>query len=1313
MPRPPQRAPRRDRGAAAGRSDGADGDLRARLGELTLRDEHRLARRLNALRRNGDAEARGSALAKLAADVEKAEALVERRRAAAPERIEYPPELPVSARRDDLLAAIRDNQVVVVAGETGSGKTTQLPKICLELGRGIRGTIAHTQPRRLAARTVAERIAEELHVPLGQAVGYAVRFSDRTREDTLLRLLTDGLLLAEIQHDRLLRRYDTIIIDEAHERSLNIDFLLGYLKRILPQRPDLKLIITSATIDPERFARHFGDAPVIEVSGRTYPVEVRYEPVVDPDDPAADQDRDQAEAIGDAVDELLRAGPGDVLVFLSGESEIRDTADAVTGRFGSGVEVLPLYARLSTAEQHRVFQPHTGRRVVLSTNVAETSLTVPGIRYVVDPGTARISRYSARLKVQRLPIEAISQASADQRKGRCGRVAEGICIRLYTEEDFLERPRFTEPEILRTSLASVILHMAALGLGEVEEFPFLDPPDRRQIRDGIRLLHELGALDPSQEDPARRLTALGRRLAQLPVDPRMARMVLEADRLGCADEVIIIAAALSIQDPRERPADAQQAADQSHARFAEETSDFLAYLNLWRYLREQQRALSGNQFRKRCRSEFLHYLRVREWQDLVGQLRGAARGVGVTMNQQHAEPGQIHIALLSGLLSHIGLKDGARRDYQGARNARFHIFPGSSLAKKQPPWVMVAELVETSRLWGRTAARIQPEWAEPLAEHLLQRTYSEPRWDARRGSVVATERVSLYGLPIVAGRTVAYGRIDPELSRELFIRRALVERDWESRHPFLADNAAMVEDVRRLEDRARRRDVLAPDQALFDFFDERVPRDVVSAGHFDRWWKDERGRRPDLLSYTRELLVNADAASAIDARTWPEAWRQGDLTLPLSYRFEPGAEDDGVTVHVPLTALAQLRPIGFDWLVPGLRPELVTTLIRSLPKDLRRPLVPVPDVAAELLARLQPRKEPLLDALTRGLEELRGVRIPRDAWDTARLAPHLRMRFQVEDERGAAIAAGHDLARLREEVRPRLRAQLAAAAPELERHGVRAWTIGTLPRRVNLPGTDLPAYPALVDEGETAGVRVLDTPEAQRAAMHAGTKRLLALTVPSPLKSIRLDNATQLALTAAPHESPRAVLEDAVEATIEALMTEAGGPAWDEPGFTRLRGHVAGNLADATTRTMGEVARVLDAAREVRRRLEPLTAAALVPVRRDVEDQLRRLLYPGFVAATGVARLPDVERYLRAAARRLERVTDAPAKDIQRMREIQDLEEAYHRRLAGWPRGRPLPQALREVPWMLEELRVSVFAQALGTRGAVSPKRIRAAIESR
>ena len=976
--------------------------------------------------------------------------------AAATPALAYPPELPVSAHREELLEAIGSHQVVVVAGETGSGKTTQLPKLCLELGRE---RIAHTQPRRLAARTVAARIAEEMKVPLGETVGYAVRFRDRSSRDTQVRLMTDGLLLAEIRRDKLLRRYDTVIVDEAHERSLNIDFLLGYLARVLPRRPDLKVIITSATIDPQRFSRHFGDAPVVEVSGRTYPVELRYRPVEDPD-------RDQEDAIADACDELLREGPGDVLVFLSGEREIRDTADVLRGRLD--VEVLPLYARLSASEQQRIFKPHAKRRVVLSTNVAETSLTVPGIRYVVDPGTARISRYSARLKVQRLPIEPISQASADQRKGRCGRTSDGICIRLYSEEDFAERPRFTDPEILRTTLASVILQMAAIGLGRIEDFPFLDPPDKRQVRDGIRLLEELGALDG-----AGRLTKTGRRLADLPVDPRMARMVLEADRLGCAEEMIVIAAALSIQDPRERPSDQTAQADQLHARFADPDSDFIGFLNLWRYLKELQRSLSSNQFRKRCLAEHLHHLRVREWQDLVAQLREAAKGVGVRFNRTPASPVEIHRALLSGLLSHVGVKDEAGREYTGARGARFAVFPGSGLFKKPPSWVMVAELVETTRLWGRVAARVDPADIEPLAGHLVKRTYSEPRWDPRRGSVVATERVTLFGLPIVTDRTVQYGRIDPVLSRELFIRRALVEGEWETRHAFVSENRRLVEEVEELEHRARRRDILVDDEALFAFFDERVPSDVVSGAGFDRWWRDERPAQPDLLTFTRSLLVRA--ADGVDDREWPATWRQGELTLDLDYRFEPGAEDDGVTVVVPLQLLGQVRADRFEWLVPGLREELVTALIRGLPKELRRPLVPVPETVAKVLGRLEPRRRPLAEDMSRSID---AVAIPADTWDFSRLPPHLRVTFRVVDEKRGVLASGKSLSDVRARVRPLLRAELTAASSKLERTGLVAWEIGSLPREVTLRGTGqaVRAYPALVDEGTTAGVKVLETP---------------------------------------------------------------------------------------------------------------------------------------------------------------------------------------------------------------------------------------------
>ncbi|HKG01888.1 MAG TPA: ATP-dependent RNA helicase HrpA [Conexibacter sp.] len=1313
--------------------------LRERLNDLTLHDAHRLGRRLERLRgaRSGQG---GRERIRFEAEIAAAEERIALRRAAVPAPIEYPAELPVSARRDDLLQTIRDHQVIVVAGETGSGKSTQLPKLCLELGRGVRGTIAHTQPRRLAARTIAERVAEELRVPLGGAVGYAVRFADRSSDETLVRLMTDGLLLAEIQHDRLLRRYDTIIVDEAHERSLNIDFLLGCLKRILPQRPELKLIITSATIDPERLSKHFDDAPVVEVSGRTYPVETRYRPV-------PDAEHERLDAIPDAVEELLRDGPGDVLVFLSGEREIRDTAELLGGRLRSDVEILPLYARLSHAEQQKVFQGHSRRRVVLATNVAETSLTVPGIGSVVDPGTARVSRYSARLKVQRLPIEPISQASAQQRTGRCGRTSDGICIRLYDEEDFNERPRFTDPEVLRTSLASVILQMAALELGDVEDFPFLDPPDARQVRDGVALLRELGALEPvsGETDPARprnRLTPLGRKLAQLPVDPRFGRMVLEGDRLGCAEEAIVIAAGLSIQDPRESPAEARQAAAEQHARFDRAgedepdgaRSDFIAFLRLWRYVRTQQKELSGSQFRKRCKAEFLHFLRIREWQDLTVQLRQAAKAAGVATNATPAAPDEIHRALLAGLLSHVGVKDvaadaaAARRtpparpqrrrplaEYTGARGARFTLSPGSGLARRAPDWTMVAELVETTRLWGHTAARIDPAWIEPIAPpHLLRHSYGEPRWDERRGAAMVDERVSLYGLPIVLSRAVPYARVEVAGARELFLRRALVAGEWEARHDFLTENARRIAEVEALEDRVRRRHLLADEEVRYRFFDNRVPADVVSGVEFERWWKDARRREPELLTLPRELLRAGEA----EVEDTPTEWRDGSLSLPLSYRFEPGAADDGVTVHVPLEQVGELRADEFSWLVPGLRLELVTALIRSLPKELRKPLVPVPEIAAQALSRLQPDREPLLDALARELER-RGVRIPREAWAIDKLPPHLRMRFRVEDAGGEVVAEGEDLDALREAVKPRLRERLAATAPSIERSGAREWSFGTLPRELAAAAAGgLRAFPALVDEGETVGVRLFETAGEQASAMHAGTRRLLLLTVRSPIPWVvdRLDMPAKLALMTAPHGSVGAALDDALLATLDALTAEADGPAWDEAGFQQLREHVAGELADRTLATARALVAVLEARREVERRLDALpTAAPLQEIRLDVARQLGRLVHPGCAVAAGAARLPDVARWLQGAAARLDRLPDAAGSDRDRMRTVHELESAYEGRLADWPVGIPRPPQLYEVRWMLEELRVAQFAPALAVRnggagGPVSAKRIRRVI---
>jgi ATP-dependent helicase HrpA len=1269
-----------------------------------LRDQRRLRRRLDGVGKIRDSRAREAVLGEIAAEVAAAEARVAARRAAVPE-ISYPAELPITAKKDEILAAIRDHQVVIVAGETGSGKTTQLPKICLELGRGVRGAIGHTQPRRLAARTVADRIAEELGTPLGDAVGYKVRFTDQVGDATLVKLMTDGILLAEIAGDRALAQYDTLIVDEAHERSLNIDFILGYLKQLLPRRPDLKLIITSATIDPERFSRHFDNAPVIEVSGRTYPVEVRYRPFEDDEDP------DQIQAICDAVDELSGEPPGDILVFLSGEREIRDTADALNRLNLRNTEVLPLYARLSTAEQHRVFQPHAGRRIVLATNVAETSLTVPGIKYVIDPGTARISRYSHRLKVQRLPIEAISQASANQRKGRCGRTSDGICIRLYSEADFLSRPEFTDAEILRTNLASVILQMTALGLGDIAAFPFIDPPDRRNISDGIQLLQELGALDRDK-----RLTPIGRKLAQLPVDPRLARMVLAAGDNDCLREVLVIASALSIQDPRERPADRQQQADQMHARFTDPESDFLAYLNLWRHLREQQKSLSGNQFRRMCRTEFLNYLRVREWQDIHSQLRQVARTLGLSLNSTPATAQSIHTSLLAGLLSHIGLKDPQTREYAGARGAKFAIFPGSALFKKPPRWVMAAELVETSRLWARTVARIEPEWAESLAGHLVKRSYSEPHWSARQGAVLASEKVTLYGLPIVASRTVNYGRIDPRLSRELFIRHALVEGDWDTHHQFFHDNQKLLREVEDLEHRARRRDIVVDDEALFEFYDQRVGPEVVSARHFDSWWKKVRRQQPDLLTFDRSMLIN-EGKGGLSAADYPDAWVVDGIRLPLTYQFEPGTEADGVTVHIPLPLLNQVSGAGFDWQVPGLREELVTALIRSLPKQLRVNFVPVPDYAKAVLDRITPADGPLLDAVEHQLRRLTGVPVPRDAWQPDRIPEHLKLTFRVVDEQGRTVGAGKDLAALKQQLRGAARAAVsaAAAAGGVERAGLRTGDFGTIPRTLEQEraGFTVKTYPALADEGDSAAVRLFDTEAEQRLAMWQGTRRLLLLDLPAPIRLIqgRLSNQAKLTLTHNPHGGVGALLDDCLACAVDKLMTDAGGPAWDADGFAKLRDQVRAGIADTMLDTVTKVERILAAAHEVDLRLGRTSNPLLVPALTDIRAQLAGLVYAGFVTATGWWRLPDLPRYLQAIERRLDRLPQNPQRDREQMARVQQVQQEYRQLLAELPPGRAASPEAHQIRWMIEELRVTTFAQALGTPYPVSDKRIYRAMD--
>ncbi|MFJ9131969.1 ATP-dependent RNA helicase HrpA [Streptomyces sp. NPDC102256] len=1313
------------------------GDLAPRLAQLTLRDAHRLGRRLEGARKIRKPEARSAVFAEIEAEVTKGEARMAERRARVP-AITYPEQLPVSQKKDVIADAIRDHQVVIVAGETGSGKTTQIPKICMELGRGVRGMIGHTQPRRIAARTVAERVADELDTPLGEAVGWKVRFTDQVNPDaTFVKLMTDGILLAEIQTDRELRAYDTIIIDEAHERSLNIDFLLGYLAQLLPKRPDLKVVITSATIDPERFSRHFGDAPIVEVSGRTYPVEVRYRPLLEED--SEDTDRDQITAICDAVEELQAEGKGDILVFLSGEREIRDTADALDKRNYRFTEVLPLYARLSHTEQHRVFQQHTGRRIVLATNVAETSLTVPGIKYVIDPGTARISRYSHRTKVQRLPIEPVSQASANQRKGRCGRTSDGICVRLYSEDDFLSRPEFTDAEILRTNLASVILQMTAAGLGDIEKFPFIDPPDHRNIRDGVQLLQELNALDPAEKDARKRLTPTGRKLAQLPVDPRLARMVLEADKNGCAREVMVIAAALSIQDPRERPSEKQAQADQQHARFKDETSDFLAFLNLWRYLREQQKERGSSAFRRMCKQEYLNFLRIREWQDIYSQLRTVAKQMGIHLNEEDAPEQSVHVSLLAGLLSHVGMKDvketggesgrgSGKNEYLGARNAKFAIFPGSALFKKPPRFVMSAELVETSRLWARVNARIEPEWIEPLAGHLLKRTYSEPHWEKDQAAVMAYEKVTLYGVPIVAQRKVNYGRIDPEVSRELFIRNALVEGDWRTHHKFFADNRKLLTEVEELEHRARRRDILVDDETLYDFYEQRVPEHVVSGAHFDSWWKHKRHEEPELLDFERSMLIN-DRAGQVTKDDYPDSWRQGPLKFRVTYQFEPGADADGVTVHVPLQVLNQVTDEGFDWQIPGLREEVVTELIRSLPKPIRRNYVPAPNFAQKFLERAVPLQEPLTQTMARELKRMVGVPLTADDFDWSRLPDHLRITFRIVDERRRKLAEDKDLEALKLRLRPKARqaiSQAAAATAErsggesLERTGLTDWTIGSLSRlfETRRAGQPVKAYPALVDDGpaaNTVSVRLFDTEAEQAEAMWKGTRRLILRNIPvNPGKfaSDKLTNAQKLALSANPHGSVQALFDDCAMAAADKLIGDFGGPAWDEESYRKLYDKVRAEIVDTTVRTVGQVEQVLAAWQACERRLKGVRSPTLLANLTDVRKQLDALVKPGFVTATGLRRLPDLMRYLVAADRRLQQMPTGVQRDTSRMEKVHEMQDEYAWLLEQLPQGRPVPASVRDIRWMIEELRVSYFAHALGTAYPVSDKRIVKAIDA-
>ena len=1280
-------------------------------------------------------------------------------------RLDCPAGLPIAEYADEIREALREHRVVVVAGETGSGKTTQLPKIVLGLRPDDR--IAHTQPRRIAARAVAERIAEEIGVPLGSDVGYRVRFDERAGADTALTVMTDGLLLAQVRQDRMLRRYDTIIVDEAHERSLNIDFLLGYLAWLLPRRPDLRVVITSATLDTERIARHFGEClgipggvPVIEVSGRGYPVEMRYRPPAD--------DVDGVQAICDAVDELVAEGPGDVLVFCSGEREVRDAVDALGASCAPGTEILPLFGRLSSAEQHRIFAPHDSRRVVVSTNVAETSLTVPGIHYVVDTGTARISRYSNRLKVQRLPIEPISKASALQRAGRCGRIADGVCIRLYDEAGYERRPEFTEPEILRTNLASVLLQMATLGLGEVADFPFVDPPDPRSVASGLALLEEIGALRPARRDKplplADRVTDIGRRPARIPLDPRLGRMVLAATDEGCLDDVVVIAAGLTIRDPRERPDDREQAADAAHARFVDPASDLLTLLTLWDYLQDAQRSMSSSAFRRLCRDEFLNYLRVREWQDLVQQVNEAvqaARRDTVTGPAAARDSDAVHRAVLSGLLSHIGrleprdrdasaqapARTSARRrgrEYLGARGAKFAVWPGSALARSArsprgtrpdvpeatslPEWVMAAELVETTRLWGRMVARIDPAWIEPLAGDLVARSHSEPLWSQHSGAAVCTERVTLYGVPIVDGRRIPYDRIDPAVARDMFIRHGLVLGEWRHDHDAIRRNQEMVESLREREDRARLRDVALDMDAVVAFYDARIPSTVTSGRHFDSWWRRERRTSPDLLDLPEELIADPGRLPREDdfPSTWPGI---GDAALDIAYRFDPTDPRDGVTVRVPVELLPSLPEDAFALQVPGLRADLVTALLRGLPKERRREIGPAPDAAAAVLAHLATHPSPawpptnrekgrenaagrrptggtpspVRDRLSAAVRSATGVVVPPAEWSWEKVPAHLVPTIAVVDERGREIAAGKDLGALIRQLHRRASAEVAAAVPDLAGRSVTEWPDLPESLAVDRRGYRVTAYPALVAaEDGSARVEILPTPEARDDAMPYGAARLVCATVPLQVAKLPLDTSEKLVLSRNPQGSVAGLVEEAREVAALDLFADLGGVPTSAAEFDAATAAFRREQQPRVTALLRAVAPVLEEWWAVTSALDAPADPRWDAAMRDLRGQVQRLVHPGFLREYGADRQRDLVRYLRAARIRREKLPLDPGRDLLRMEEVQRVQRAAD--------AVPPGSAADAIRWSIEELRVSLWAQELGTREKVSEQRIMRAI---
>lgn len=1232
-----------------------------------------------------------------------------------PEQIVFPENLPVVEKRQDIFNAIRDNQVVIIAGETGSGKTTQIPKICLELGLGVKGFIGHTQPRRLAARSVANRIAEELHTEIGQLVGYKVRFSDQVSDTTLIKLMTDGILLAEIQKDKLLLQYDTIIIDEAHERSLNIDFILGYLKQLLPKRPDLKVIITSATIDVERFSNHFNHAPVVEVSGRTYPVEVRYRPpIFDTNDSEVEKNSD-FQPIIDAIDELSAESNGDILIFLTGEREIRDLADTLNKLQLRHTDVLPLYARLSNSEQNRIFQSHTKRRIVLATNVAETSLTVPGIKYVIDPGLARISRYSYRTKVQRLPIEPISQASANQRKGRCGRTSDGICIRLYDEQDFLSRPEFTEPEILRTNLASVILQMTALGLGDIAAFPFVQAPDSKYIRDGIRLLEELGALYTKHH--RYHLTDIGKILAQLPIDPRLARMLVEARRLGCTKEIMIITAALSIQDPRERPFDKQQASDEKHRRFADKQSDFISYINLWNYIKTQQQELSGNQFRRLCQKEFLNYLRIREWQDVYTQIRQTIKQLAFPINSQFADYRSLHVALLCGLLSHVGMKELEKHEYIGARNIKFAIFPNSAIFKNQPKWCIASELVETSRLWGRTAAKIEAEWIEPVAKHLVKYSYSEPRWSKKQGTTIANEKVTLFGLPIVASRIVNYSKIDPVLSRSLFIRHALVEGDWLTNHKFYKQNQKLIEEVEDLEHKSRRQDILIDDNELFNFYDQRIDKSVISAKHFDSWWKTKQKTDPDFLNFEKNMLINQSAQS-VNLNDFPDFWYQDQLKLPLSYQFDIGDKRDGVTITIPINILNQVKNRGFDWQVPGFREDLVIALIKSLPKSLRKNLVPAPNYAQAFLNRVGATDQPLLETLETEFRKMTGVKITNEDWQLDQIPDYLKMSFSIVDN-NKEIAFCKDLDKLKEQLKTQVQQALSSLTEKksisLEQDNLTDWNFGTLPHIYEAKQKNyvVKAYPTIIDNQNSVSIKLVDSKQEQQRLTKLGLRRLLILNIPSPIKYLheKLPNKSKLGLYFNSFGTVLSLIDDCIACAVDYLIEKNNQTIENQEQYQQLLDYTKAHINETVVDIAKQVESILTLHFNINKKLKGRVDLSLAFALSDIKQQINNLIYKGFVAKSGYHRLNDIHRYLLAIEKRIEKLMQNASKDRQAMNTVEEVKNLYENWLNSLTENQRLQQQVINIRWMIEELRVNLFAQQLGTPYPISAKRIKQQID--